>query len=43
MGFPSGSDGKEFACKLSVGDLGWIPGLERPPEKEIATHFCILD
>ena len=25
MGFPSGSDGKEFAC--NVGDLGLIPGL----------------
>ena len=24
MGFPGGSDGKEFAC--NVGDLGSIPG-----------------
>ena len=29
MGFPSGSDGKEFACKS--GDLGSIPGLEISP------------
>ena len=27
MGFPGGSDGKEFACKM--GDLGLIPGLGR--------------
>ena len=25
--FPSGSDGKEFAC--NAGDLGSVPGLER--------------
>ena len=29
MGFPGGSDGKVSAC--NVGDLGSIPGLERPP------------
>ena len=29
MGFPGGSDGKEFAC--SVGDLGSFPGLGRSP------------
>ena len=29
MGFPGGSDDKEFAC--SVGDLGSIPGLGRSP------------
>ena len=29
MGFPCGSAGKESAC--SVGDLGSIPGLGRPP------------
>ena len=29
MGFPGGSDSKEFAC--NAGDLGMIPGLERPP------------
>ena len=27
LGFPGGSDGKEFACKM--GDLGLIPGLGR--------------
>ena len=27
MGFPGGSDGKEFTC--NVGDLGLIPGLGR--------------
>ena len=29
MGFPGGSDGKEFDCK--AGDLGLIPGLGRSP------------
>ena len=29
MGFPSGSDGKDSACK--VGDPGSIPGLGRSP------------
>ena len=29
LGFPGGSDGKEFACK--AGDVGLIPGLERSP------------
>ena len=29
LGFPGGSDGKEFAC--SVGDLGSISGLGRSP------------
>ena len=29
MGFPGGSDGKEFAC--NAGDLGSIPGLGRSP------------
>ena len=29
MGFPGGSDGKEYAC--SAGDLGSIPGLGRFP------------
>ena len=27
MGFPGGSDGKEYACNM--GDLGSIPGLGR--------------
>ena len=38
--FKGGSAGKESACK--VGDLGSIPGLERSPEKEKATHSSIL-
>ena len=29
IGFPSGSDGKEFAC--NVGDLCSIPGSGGPP------------
>ena len=29
MGFPGGSDGKEYAC--DVGDPGLIPGLGRSP------------
>ena len=29
LGFPCGSDGKEFAC--NVGDPGSIPGLGRSP------------
>ena len=29
MGFPSGSDGKEFSC--NTGDLGLLPGLRRSP------------
>ena len=29
MGLPSGSDSKELAC--NSGDLGSVPGLERPP------------
>ena len=29
VGFPGGSDGKEFPC--NVGDLGSIPGLGRSP------------
>ena len=35
LGFPSGSDGKESACK--AGDLGSILGWEDPLEKEMAT------
>ena len=31
MGFPSGSDGKESACK--TGDPGSVPGLGRSPEE----------
>ena len=29
MGFPAGSDGKEYAC--NAGDLGSISGSERSP------------
>ena len=39
-GFPGGSDSKASAC--NVGDLGLIPGLEDPLEKELATHSSIL-
>ena len=31
LGFPGGSDGKEYAC--NAGDLGLIPGLGRSLEK----------
>ena len=31
QGFPCGSAGKETAC--NVGDLGFIPGLERSPRE----------
>ena len=40
MGFPGGSDAKEFIC--SVGDLGSIPGQEDPMEEGMATHSNIL-
>ena len=40
LGFLGGSDGKESAC--NAGDPGSIPGLEDPPEKEMATHSNIL-
>ena len=40
LGFPGGSDGKEFAC--NAGGLGSIPGQEDPLEKEMATHSSIL-
>ena len=32
LGFPDGSDGKEFAC--NAGELGLIPGLGRSSEEE---------
>ena len=38
--FPCDSDDKESAC--NVGDLGLIPGLERSPEEDMATHSSIL-
>ena len=40
LSFPGGSAGKDSAC--NVGDLGSIPGLEDPLEKEMATHSNIL-
>ena len=43
MGFPSGSNGKESAC--NAGDPGQAQSLgwEDPREKEMATHFSILN
>ena len=38
--FTGGSDGKASAC--NVGDLGLIPGLGRPLEKEMTTHCSII-
>ena len=32
LGFPGGSDSKEFAC--NAGDTGLIPGLGRSPREE---------
>ena len=40
LGFPGGSDSKVTAC--NVGDLGPIPSLGNPLEKEIATHSSTL-
>ena len=40
MGFPGGSDSKEFAC--SAGDPGFILGQENPLEKGTATHSSIF-
>jgi len=40
LGFPGGSDGKEFPC--NVGDLGLIPGFGRSLEKGMATYSSIL-
>ena len=39
-GFSGGSNSKESAC--NAGDPGSIPGLERSPEKDMATHSSIL-
>ena len=36
MGFPSGSDGKEYS--YSAGSLGW----EDPLEEGMATHYSIF-
>jgi len=40
LGFPGGSDGKEFTC--NAGDIGSIPGQEDPLEKEMVTYSSIL-
>ena len=40
MGFPSGSDSKEFAC--NVGDEDSIPGSGRPLGEGNDSHFRIL-
>ena len=40
MGFPGGSDGKEFAC--NAADLGSIPGLGRSPGGEHGNPSSIL-
>ena len=40
LGFPGGSDSKESAC--NAVDLGSIPGLEDPLEKEMTSHSSIL-
>ena len=40
LGFPGGSAGKESVC--NEGDLGLIPRLGNPLEKEKATHSSIL-
>ena len=40
QGIPGGWDGKASAC--GAGDLGSIPRLRRPLEKEMATHSSTL-
>ena len=40
MGFPGGSDGKEYAC--SAGDPSLTPGSGDPLEKGMATHSSTL-
>ena len=40
VGFPGGSEVKASAC--NAGDLGSIPGLQRFPGEEMATHPSIL-
>ena len=40
MGFPGGSGVKNPPD--NAGDVGSIPGSERSPEKEVATHTSIL-
>ena len=38
--FSGGSDSKESAC--NAGDPSWIPRLEDPLEKGMATHSSVL-
>ena len=40
LGFPGGSDGKEFAC--NAGNLGSIPGLRRSPGEGNGNHSSTL-
>ena len=40
LDFPGDLDGN--AAAYNVGDPGLIPGLERSPGKEMATHFSVL-
>ena len=40
LGFPGGSDGKEYAG--GAGDPGLIPGSRRSLEEKMATHSSIL-
>ena len=40
MGFPGGSEGK--ASVYNAGDLGSIPGLARPLEKEMAIRSSTI-
>ena len=43
VGFPSGSEGKEFACNAGdTRDTDSIPGSGRSLEEEMATHSSIL-
>ena len=39
-GLPRYLSGKESTC--NAGDMGTVPGLEDPLEKEMATHSSIL-
>ena len=42
LGFPGGSDSKEYAC--SAGDLSWIPKLGRSPGEGNSNplqYFCL--
>ena len=44
VGFPGGSDGKEFTC--NAGDLGPIPGLGRSPGEgngnRVVCDLCLI-